>query len=91
MISLLVAEEVLQAERGGQWLLSCYGPFKEKKCIPGMDDYSPEEIRWEMYQAQKNGTADQVVRYLYFSMAFADSVIHWNYFRMLNFNKCANK
>ena len=59
--SLLVAEDVLHAERGGQWLLSCYGPFKEKPCIPEMDDYSPEEVRWEMYQAQKNGTTDQVV------------------------------
>ncbi|KAJ8683203.1 hypothetical protein QAD02_018995 [Eretmocerus hayati] len=59
-IALLVAEEVLVAERGGQWLLSCFGPFKEKKCIPGMEDLSPEELRWEMYQAQKNGTVDQV-------------------------------
>ncbi|OXU27056.1 hypothetical protein TSAR_008597 [Trichomalopsis sarcophagae] len=59
-IALLVAEDVLQAERGGQWLLSCYGPFKERKCIPGMDDLSPEEVRWEMYQAQKTGAVDQI-------------------------------
>ncbi|XP_015113167.1 nuclear pore complex protein NUP98A isoform X2 [Diachasma alloeum] len=58
-IVLGVAEEVLAAERGGQWLLSCFGPFKEQACIPGMEDVSPEEVRWEMYQAQKNGTVDQ--------------------------------
>lgn len=57
----MVAQEVLAAERGGQWLLSCYGPFKEKKCIPGMEDVSPEEVRWEMYQAQKTNTVNQVV------------------------------
>ncbi|XP_011497531.1 PREDICTED: nuclear pore complex protein Nup98-Nup96-like [Ceratosolen solmsi marchali] len=59
-IALMVAEDILNAERGRQWLLSCYGPFKERKCIPGMEDVSPEEVRWEMYQAQKNGTADQI-------------------------------
>lgn len=54
-----MAEEVLAAERGGQWLLSCFGPFKEGACIVGMDDVSPEEVRWEMYQAQKTATVDQ--------------------------------
>lgn len=63
-IRLIVAEEVLAAERGGQWLLSCFGPFKERKCLPGMEDFSPEEVRWEMYQAQKNGTTDQIVLYI---------------------------
>ena len=57
----MVAEDVVAAERGGQWLLSCYGPFKEKPSIPEMEDFSPEEVRWEMYQAQKTGTVDQVV------------------------------
>ena len=68
--SLQVAEEVLLAERGGQWLLSCYGPFKERKSIPGMEDVSPEEVRWEMYQAQKSGTVDQIVRFLFTWMDF---------------------
>ncbi|XP_063990221.1 nuclear pore complex protein DDB_G0274915-like isoform X2 [Diachasmimorpha longicaudata] len=56
---LAVAEEVLAAERSGQWLLSCFGPFKEQGCIPGMEDVSPEEVRWEIYQAQKNGNVEQ--------------------------------
>jgi hypothetical protein len=56
-----VAKEVLLAEKGGQWLLSCFGPLKERPCIPGMEDLSPEEIRWEIYQAQKNGIVEQAV------------------------------
>ncbi|XP_033220324.1 nucleoporin AMO1-like [Belonocnema kinseyi] len=59
-IALVVAEDVLASERGGQWLFSCFGPFKEQPSIPGMEDLSPEEVRWEMYQAEKKGTADQV-------------------------------
>lgn len=58
---MLVAKEILNAERGRQWLLSCFAPFKEKPCIPGMEDLSPEEVRWEMYQAQNNGMVDQAV------------------------------
>ncbi|XP_043664969.1 nuclear pore complex protein DDB_G0274915-like isoform X2 [Vespula pensylvanica] len=57
--AVVVAREVLIAERGGQWLLSCFAPFKERPHIPGMEDVSPEEVRWEMYQAQKNGVVEQ--------------------------------
>ncbi|XP_076671552.1 uncharacterized protein LOC143370387 isoform X2 [Andrena cerasifolii] len=57
--AVAVAKEVLSAERGGQWLLSCFAPLKQRPCIPGMDDLSPEEVRWEMYQAQKNGMVEQ--------------------------------
>lgn len=56
-----MAKEVLLAERGGQWLLSCFAPLKERPCIPSMEDLSPEEVRWEMYQAQKNGMVEQAV------------------------------
>lgn len=56
-----MAKEVLSAERGGQWLLSCFAPLKQRPCIPGMEDLSPEEVRWEMYQAQKNGMVEQAV------------------------------
>ncbi|KAK1124738.1 hypothetical protein K0M31_006100 [Melipona bicolor] len=58
-IVVLVAKEMLNAERGGQWLLSCFAPLKDKPCIPGMEDLSPEEVRWEMYQAQNNGMVEQ--------------------------------
>ncbi|XP_035730113.1 nucleoporin-like protein amo1 isoform X2 [Vespa mandarinia] len=57
--AVVVASEVLIAERGNQWLLSCFAPFKERPHIPGMEDVSPEEVRWEMYQAQKNGVVEQ--------------------------------
>ncbi|XP_012146405.2 uncharacterized protein LOC100881362 isoform X1 [Megachile rotundata] len=56
---VLVAKEILSAERGGQWLLSCFAPLKDRPCIPGMEDLSPEEVRWEIYQAQKNGVVEQ--------------------------------
>lgn len=58
-IAVTVAKEVLLAEKGGQWLLSCFGPLKERPCIPGMEDLSPEEVRWEIYHAQKNGIVEQ--------------------------------
>ena len=58
---MLVAKEMLNAERGGQWLLSCFAPLKDKPCIPGMEDLSPEEVRWEIYQAQNNGMVEQAV------------------------------
>lgn len=57
----MVAKEVLLAERGGQWLLSCFAPLRDRPSIPGMEDVSPEEIRWEMYQAQKSGVVEQAV------------------------------
>lgn len=55
---------MLLAERGGQWPLSCFSPTKDHGCIPDMNDVSPEEVRWEMYQAQKSGTVDQTVSIL---------------------------
>lgn len=58
-IAVTVAKEVLLAERGGQWLLSCFGPFRDRPIIPGMDDLSPEEVRCELYEAQKNGLVEQ--------------------------------
>ncbi|KAI4489337.1 hypothetical protein M0802_011206 [Mischocyttarus mexicanus] len=57
--AVVIAREVLCAEMGGQWLLSCFAPFRDRPTIPGMEDMSPEEVRWEMYQAQKNGVVEQ--------------------------------
>ncbi|XP_060526003.1 nucleoporin NUP42-like isoform X2 [Cylas formicarius] len=47
------------AEKGGQWLLSCYAPYKEKSAFPGFEDHSFEEIRCGFYEAKNNGTLDQ--------------------------------
>lgn len=48
-------------EHSKQWLLSCYGPFKEKPVFPGFLDYAFEEIRFGFYDAIKNGTVEQYV------------------------------
>lgn len=63
---MAVAKEASFAERGGQWLLSCFAPLKDRPCIPGMNDVSPEEVRWEIYQAQKNGMVEQAVSKIIF-------------------------
>lgn len=51
-------KEITGAEKGQQWLLSCFGPIKgcPDLNMPGWADHSPEEIRWELYKAYKNGT-----------------------------------
>ncbi|KAK6627815.1 hypothetical protein RUM44_010294 [Polyplax serrata] len=54
--------EVLIAEKGGQWPLSCFSPAKEGPNVPGWEDYSPEEIRWKMYEARRNGTLNQCIK-----------------------------
>ncbi|KAJ8925952.1 hypothetical protein NQ315_009805 [Exocentrus adspersus] len=54
-----VVNDMTVAEKGGQWLLSCYAPFKEKPAFPGFEDQSFEEIRYGYYEAVKNGTVEQ--------------------------------
>lgn len=53
-----VLKEITAAEKGQQWPLSCFGPIKgcPDLNMPGWEDHSPEEIRWELYKAYKNGT-----------------------------------
>lgn len=60
-----VINDMAAVERGGQWLLSCYGPFKEKPIFPGFDDYCFEEIRSYFYEAIKNGTVEQYVSLIF--------------------------
>lgn len=64
MLVKSVVADMTGAEKGSQWLLSCYAPFKEKPAFPGFEDQSPEEIRWGFYEAQKNGTMDQYVSFV---------------------------
>ncbi|XP_018574404.1 nucleoporin-like protein 2 [Anoplophora glabripennis] len=54
-----VVNDMTVAEKGGQWLLSCYAPFKEKPAFPSFEDHSFEEIRLGYYEAVKNGTLEQ--------------------------------
>lgn len=54
-------KEVVAAEKGGQWPLTSFAPFKEGPGLPGWEDFSPEEVRWNLYEAQANGTVNQCV------------------------------
>lgn len=54
-----VKQDLEQSEKGHQWLFSCYSPAKDCASLPGIDDISPEEIRFEAYTAKLNGTAPQ--------------------------------
>lgn len=62
----LVVPEVSVALKSKQWLLSCYGPFKNKLNFPGFNDISPEELRLSTYEAQTNGTLPDNVSILWF-------------------------
>lgn len=63
-----VVQDMTGGEKGGQWLLSCYAPFKETPAFPGFEDQSPEEIRLGFYEAQKTGTVEQYVSILSFTL-----------------------
>ncbi|XP_067004513.2 nucleoporin NUP42 [Anabrus simplex] len=58
----MVISELMQSERGGQWPLSCFAPFKEQGCFPGLEDHSPEELRYLMYEAVKTGNLEECTR-----------------------------
>lgn len=49
-----VKDDMKRWELGKQWHFSCYAPFKV--CLTGFNDISPEELRWEYYEAKKSGT-----------------------------------
>ncbi|CAH0564740.1 unnamed protein product [Brassicogethes aeneus] len=57
-----VVNEAIAAEKGGQWPLTCYAPFKEKPAFPGLEDTSFEEVRLGFYEARDNGALDQYTR-----------------------------
>lgn len=53
--------EVIAAERGQQWPLSCFAPFREHPTIPNLDDVSPEELRFYYYSAKNDGRIQDYV------------------------------
>lgn len=55
----VVLNDIALSENGGQWRLSCYGPFSEKPSYPNFQDYSFEEIRLWFYEAKKNNQLGQ--------------------------------
>lgn len=56
-----VSSDTGAALNGHQWRISSYGPFKCKPNFPGMMDISPEELRYQMYEARTNGVIPQTV------------------------------
>ncbi|CAG9863047.1 unnamed protein product [Phyllotreta striolata] len=59
MLVKSVVSDMTQAEKGGQWLFSCYAPYKEKPIFPGFEDLSFEELRFAYYEAVKTNTVEQ--------------------------------
>ncbi|KAJ8712033.1 hypothetical protein PYW07_004875 [Mythimna separata] len=59
-----VQSDVQAALGGGQWILSCYSPFKEKPIFPGIPDLSPEEARLFIYEAKNTNNLEQAVIYI---------------------------
>uniref|UniRef100_A0A1B6L632 Nucleoporin NUP42 n=2 Tax=Graphocephala atropunctata TaxID=36148 RepID=A0A1B6L632_9HEMI len=55
-IMQIILKDILQSEKGSQWQLSSYSPSRDLTNIPGLEDHSPEELRWECYKALQNGT-----------------------------------
>ncbi|XP_063223381.1 nucleoporin NUP42-like [Bacillus rossius redtenbacheri] len=53
-----VQDDIMRGEKGGQWPLSCYAPFKQRACIPDWQDVSPEEVRLMFYQAAQTGNLE---------------------------------
>ncbi|CAH2043049.1 unnamed protein product, partial [Iphiclides podalirius] len=56
--------DIQAALKGGQWILSCYAPYKEKPGFPGLTDLSPEEARLFIYEAKAKNAVDQAVYYM---------------------------
>lgn len=52
----VVKSDAEAAIKGKQWILSSYGPFKDKPSLPNFEDQSFEEIRSLCYEAKNSGT-----------------------------------
>ncbi|KRT78163.1 hypothetical protein AMK59_6982, partial [Oryctes borbonicus] len=59
-----VVTDMMNAEKGGHWLLSSYAPFKDKPCFPGFENRSFEEVRFGYYEAMKNRNIEQYKQHL---------------------------
>lgn len=53
-----VVEDTNQIENQKMWPLTCYSLAKSQRNLSGWNDVSMEEVRWEAYQAQINGTTN---------------------------------
>uniref|UniRef100_A0A0A1WRI6 Nucleoporin NUP42 n=1 Tax=Zeugodacus cucurbitae TaxID=28588 RepID=A0A0A1WRI6_ZEUCU len=63
-VKQLVKTDLEGAINGKQWPISCFGPFKDKPCIPSfIEDQSFEEIRWLCYEAKQKNCVEQYVQH----------------------------
>ncbi|KAJ6597896.1 Nucleoporin AMO1 [Pseudolycoriella hygida] len=53
-VASAVKTDAESAMKGKQWMLSSYGPFKDKPSLPNFEDQSFEEIRFLCYEAKNN-------------------------------------
>uniref|UniRef100_D3TLW5 Nucleoporin NUP42 n=1 Tax=Glossina morsitans morsitans TaxID=37546 RepID=D3TLW5_GLOMM len=59
-IKQVVKTDVEASINGKQWPFSCYGPFKDKPCLPNfIEDQSFEEIRLMCYEAKQKNYFEQ--------------------------------
>jgi nucleoporin-like protein 2 len=56
-----IEEEIRLIQGGKQWPFSCMCPLKESGNIPGYDDVSAEELRFEAYEAQSQNNFEVYV------------------------------
>ncbi|XP_037048842.1 nuclear pore complex protein Nup98-Nup96-like [Bradysia coprophila] len=54
-VATVVKTDAEASIKGKQWMLSSYGPFKDKPSLPNFEDQSFEEIRSLCYEAKNNG------------------------------------
>ena len=62
MHSAQIRVDMEEWSKSSMWPLSCYAYFKETPCLPGFVDVSPEELRWEAYQAEAGGNSQQYLK-----------------------------
>ncbi|XP_023327531.1 nucleoporin-like protein 2 [Eurytemora carolleeae] len=53
-----VKQDMESWEKSGQWVFSCYSCAKDCPSIPGLTDFSPEELRYEAYENVKAGSTN---------------------------------
>lgn len=58
----VIREDMEDWTKASIWPLSCYTFTKERPCLPGFREVSPEELRWEAYQANAAGNSERYLQ-----------------------------
>ena len=56
-----IKKNMIEWERSGMWPLSCYTHMDSCPCLPGFEDYSQEEVRWQAYITETQGNSQNYV------------------------------